>query len=66
MTDPKPQRFDATKASGAMQVEACDVPVGMTLGEWRAATAAERRSAAKRERLTVRARMLLSARRERR
>jgi hypothetical protein len=28
-------RFDASRATGALQVEHCDVPDGMTLCEWR-------------------------------
>jgi hypothetical protein len=63
MTDPKPPRFDATRASGAMKVEACDIPDGMTIREWRSFSADERRKAAKRERMTLRARLLLRARR---
>ena len=43
-------RFDATRASGAMLVEHCDIPVGMTIGEWRAAAAAERRAARDKQR----------------
>ena len=39
-------RFDARQASGALLVEHCDIPDGMTLGEWRAACAAERRATA--------------------
>ena len=39
-------RFDATRASGALLVEHCDIPDGMTLGEWRTNCAAERRAAA--------------------
>ncbi|HEV2813095.1 MAG TPA: hypothetical protein VGW10_07585 [Solirubrobacteraceae bacterium] len=39
-------RLDASRAPGAIQVEHCDVPVDMTLGEWRLHCAAERRAAA--------------------
>ena len=40
-----PRRLDPSRAPGAMQVEQCDVPVGMTLDEWRRHCAAERRDA---------------------
>jgi hypothetical protein len=39
-------RLDASHAPGAILVEHCDVPVGMTLGEWRRRCAQERRAAA--------------------
>ena len=38
-------RLDASSAPGALQVEHCDVPPGMTLGEWRRHCAQERRGA---------------------
>ena len=44
-----PRRLDARLAPGALQVEHCDVPGDMTLGEWRRCCAAERRAAAERE-----------------
>ena len=31
----EPRRLDATRATGAMQVEHCDVPGEMTLADWR-------------------------------
>ena len=37
-------RFDASQASGALLVEHCDIPAGMTIGEWRSVRAAERRA----------------------
>ncbi len=37
-----PRRLDASHAPGAIQVEHCDVPGDMTLGEWRRQCAAER------------------------
>jgi hypothetical protein len=37
-----PRRLDASRAPGAIQVEHCDVPVEMTLDEWRRHCAAER------------------------
>jgi hypothetical protein len=40
-----PRRPNAAHATGAMQVEHCDIPAGMTIGEWRAAAAEERRAA---------------------
>jgi hypothetical protein len=40
---PKP-RFDPRHASGAMQIEQCDVPADMTLRQWRAAEKADRRA----------------------
>jgi hypothetical protein len=40
-----PRRLDARSAPGALQIEHCDVPADMTLGEWRRACAAERRAA---------------------
>ena len=43
---PNPRRLDASRAPGALQVEHCDVPVEMTLGEWRRHCAQERRDAA--------------------
>jgi hypothetical protein len=43
MTPSRP-RVDAIRAPGALQVEHCDVPVDMTLGEWRRHCAAERRA----------------------
>ena len=39
-------RFDAARATGALRTEHCDIPAGMTLGEWRLACAADRRAAA--------------------
>ena len=39
-------RLDASSAPGAFQVEHCDVPQDMTLGEWRRHCANERRAAA--------------------
>lgn len=63
MTDPQPPRFDAANASGAMKVEDCDIPDGMTIREWRAYAADERRKAAARDRMTLRARLLLRKRR---
>jgi hypothetical protein len=38
-------RIDATQAAGALLVEECDVPEGMTLAQWRASETAHRRSA---------------------
>ena len=35
-------RFEACHAAGAMLVEHCDVPEGMSLSQWRADCAAER------------------------
>ena len=46
MTTTGQQQFDATQASGALLVEHCDIPAEMTIGEWRAVRAAERRAAA--------------------
>jgi hypothetical protein len=43
MTHP-PRRLDAVRAQGAFHVEHCDVPVDMTLQEWRRACAEERRA----------------------
>ena len=40
-----PRRLDASRAPGAIQVEHCDVPVDMTLDEWRRQCAAERHEA---------------------
>ncbi len=40
----QPQRFDPSRATGAFHVEECDVPAEMTLGEWRAHCAEERRA----------------------
>ena len=37
------RRFDASRAAGALHSEHCDIPDGMTLGEWRTASAASRR-----------------------
>ena len=37
-------RLDPSSAPGAFQVEDCDVPADMTLGEWRRHCAAERRA----------------------
>ncbi|HEV2062824.1 MAG TPA: hypothetical protein VGR12_08240 [Solirubrobacteraceae bacterium] len=45
MTPNRP-RVDASRAPGALQVEHCDVPPDMTLGEWRRRCAQERRAAA--------------------
>ena len=39
------RRFDAAHAAGAMLVEHCDIPADMTIGQWRAVCAAERRAA---------------------
>ena len=39
------RRFAAAHATGAMQIEHCDIPAEMTIGEWRKAAAAERRAA---------------------
>ena len=39
-------RLDPSSAPGAFQVEHCDVPAEMTLGEWRRHRAQERRAAA--------------------
>ena len=41
-----PRRLHASTAPGALQFEDCDVPLDMTLGEWRRHCAAERRAAA--------------------
>jgi hypothetical protein len=38
-------RFDATQAAGAILVEHCDIPDGMTISEWRTVRAAEQRAA---------------------
>ena len=51
MTQPKP-RINAAAATGAMQVEHCDVPEDMTLCEWRRATA--RKAAEERRRPLLR------------
>ena len=40
------RRFDATRAAGALRTEHCDIPLGMTLGEWRTACAARDRAEA--------------------
>ena len=45
MTNSTQTRFDATQAPGAILVEHCDIPDGMTISEWRTACAAERRAA---------------------
>jgi hypothetical protein len=45
-----------------MQVEECDIPAGMTLHEWRAAAAADRR-ASRADRGTLRVRLLGALRR---
>ena len=37
-------RFDASQATGAMLVEHCDIPAGMTIAEWRTVRAAEHRA----------------------
>jgi hypothetical protein len=37
--------FDPITAVGALQVEHCDIPMDMTVTEWRAARAASRRAA---------------------
>ena len=42
---PTPRRLHAALAPGAIQVEHCDVPVEMTLDEWRRHCAAERHAA---------------------
>ncbi len=44
-----PRRLDARSAPGALQIEHCDVPDGMTLGEWRRSCAAARRAADERD-----------------
>ena len=44
MTNSPQPRFDATRAPGAILVEHCDIPDGMTISEWRTACAAERRA----------------------
>ena len=44
MADAKPRRLEAAAATGAMLVEHCDIPAGMTIGDWRKACAAERRA----------------------
>ncbi len=44
MTENRP-RVDARSAPGALQIEHCDVPAEMTLGEWRRSCATERREA---------------------
>ena len=41
MSEPRP-RIDASRAHGALLVEHCDVPVGMTLCEWRRSQSAPR------------------------
>ena len=38
-------RFVASRAAGALHFEHCDVPIDMTLDEWRRSCAAERRDA---------------------
>ena len=43
---PNPPRLHASSAPGALQVEHCDVPPEMTLGEWRRHCAQERRDRA--------------------
>ncbi|HEX8085217.1 MAG TPA: hypothetical protein VF529_13075 [Solirubrobacteraceae bacterium] len=40
-----PRRLVAIRATGAIQVEHCDVPAEMTLDEWRRHCAAERSEA---------------------
>jgi hypothetical protein len=40
----QPYRFEACRATGAFHVEECDVPVDMTLGEWRLHCAEQRRA----------------------
>ena len=35
-------RRPAVQAAGALHVEHCDIPVDMTIGEWRRSCAAER------------------------
>jgi len=39
------RRIDPTRAAGALHVEHCDIPAGMTLGEWRRQCGLERRAA---------------------
>lgn len=39
------RHFTAASAPGAMQVEHCDIPAELTIGEWRKACAAERKAA---------------------
>ncbi len=55
---PNPPRLDARSAPGALQVEHCDIPLDMTLAEWRRHCAAERRAAASAEGHTRRRRGL--------
>ena len=44
MTEPS-RRLNAALLAGSVQVEHCDVPADMTLGEWRRHCAEERRAA---------------------
>ena len=44
------RRIDPSRAAGALQVEHCDIPADMTLGEWRRQCTAEQRAAAEGER----------------
>ena len=37
-------RFDAAQAPGALLVEHCDIPVEMTIAEWRTVRAAQDRA----------------------
>ena len=39
------RRFDASRAAGALHSEHCDIPLGMTLSEWRIACAQRDRAA---------------------
>jgi hypothetical protein len=55
-------RVDAPRATGAMLVEHCDVPAGMTLAEWRRASRAEA-SGSRAEAPGVRARLRRGLRR---
>ena len=41
---PNPPRLDVLQAAGALHVEHCDVPVEMTLGEWRRHCADQQRA----------------------
>ena len=43
MSDARP--FDACHAAGALRIEHCDIPVGMTLAEWRRIASDQRRLA---------------------
>ena len=45
MSTARQQQFNASQAAGALLVEHCDIPAELTIGEWRAVCAAERRAA---------------------